>query len=124
MNNLIHIGHCLHAGADSTYHYGPYWKGAFKNLPYFYSIAVTRKDNPSLGVCATLLVKSDMGQTADEVGKIYASLSQALPALYGLPADQVNLSCTKISVAANTVPTDDAILQLFADSYARNPAVV
>lgn len=123
MNNVIHIGHCLHAGENSTYNYAPYWQTAFRNLPYFYSIAVIRKDNPNLGACATVLVKCDMGPTADETKTIYASLSQALPTLYGLPPDQVDLRCTKITIASNTVPLQEELVKYFESSYASNPPV-
>lgn len=120
MNNVIYVGHCLHTGSDIDYKFALELDARFHSLPNLYGISVTKVDGANREVTATLLVKTNMGQTKDEVSRIYSAMVHGVPELSGLPLEQITLRCTRTNLEPGLVPTEKNLLQIFIGIYTLN----
>jgi len=120
MKKIVYVGHCLHSGANMNYGYAQELGAQFHALQNLYGISVTKVDGAHREVVATILVKTDLGQTKEEVEDIYSAVLMGVPALHGLPKQQVTLRCTKVNLAAGVPPTEEHLVQMFKDIYTLN----
>ncbi len=120
MNSVIYIGHCIHSGLKMDYKFVRDLDSQFHTLPNLYAISVTAVDGERRDVVATILVKTDMGQTKEEIGRIYGDIVSCIPELNGLPLQQVTLRCTKTSIDGGVVPNEDDLVGMFRDLYTLN----
>lgn len=120
MSTVLHVGHSVHSGTDIFYEFALNLGPQFWNLPNLYGISVIEFDGTGDKVVATILVKTDLGTSKDDVGTIYAWSREHFSALKSLPTKNVKLRCTKANLALGVIPDEQLIEQMLRDIYLRN----
>jgi hypothetical protein len=120
MAKLLYVGHCVHTGIDLDYRYALTLDDTFHDLPNFYGISLVSVDGEKKEVKATVLVKTDMGNSKDEIGEMYGAVVGQMADLQKLPQKNVTLRCAKIANANGAIPTETDIVRLCHEAYTLN----
>lgn len=94
----IYLAHSIHTGADAGNAIGERQRG----------------------VLATVIVKSDLGQSRDEVHAMYTGVEAGFPDLAALPHAPLTLRCTRSKLPPGTVFSEEFLVQMLRDVYAVN----
>jgi len=117
----LYLAHSLHSGLSLKYDYAPTVdQSLFDELPFTYGISNVKVDGLNREVLATIIVKTDLGQSIAEIGLIYSKVAAQIADFGSLPTVDVTVRCTKVNLPAGTVPSEDQLLQMLKDVYAVN----
>lgn len=120
MDTAIYVGHCIHSGNNMNYKFANSLDQTYNQLPNLYAISVMKPNGANKTVQATILIKTDSGDSKDEIEKIYGALVASLADLKNLPLKDVVLHATKINYPAGQIPDEENIENMFRDTYTIN----
>jgi hypothetical protein len=117
---VLYLAHGVHAGERLNYnHAGAVDEALFDSLPFTYGISYVRAEGVRREVIASIVVKTDAGQSHQEVGQIFREVAGRIPELNRLPKQGVILRCTKLSLSPG-VPAEEDLLEILTGIYTVN----
>ena len=117
----IYLAHSIHTGVEFEYRYAAAVDQALvDSLPFTYGISSVSADGEQRGVLATVIVKSDLGQSRDEVHAMYTGVEAGFPDLAALPHAPLTMRCTRSKLPPGTVFSEEFLVQMLRDVYAVN----
>jgi hypothetical protein len=118
---ILYLAHSIHSGIDFKYEYAlDIDQALFDELPFAYGISNVKVDGHKREVVATIIVKTDAGQSREELHEIYSNVASLFEELDSLSKSNVTLRCTKVGLPAETVPNESLLLEMINDIYTVN----
>jgi hypothetical protein len=65
-------------------------------------------------------VKTNLGQTKDEIRQIYGAMANTFTKLKSLPSKNVTLVSTKANISSDFIPSETELLKIMTDMYTQN----
>ncbi|MFQ2189881.1 hypothetical protein BJP22_12415 [Aeromonas veronii] len=121
-DKVIHLAHCLYVNNEIDYEWTKEIGDEFHALSNMYAITLVQKNEFSKEALATVIVKTNLGQTQAETGKIFSAVMHSFKKLQSLPTKNVSLISTKASTLPGFIPTEVDLLKIMTDMYTQNAA--
>ncbi|EGQ8156797.1 hypothetical protein R7E46_01915 [Vibrio sp. Vb2704] len=119
-NKVIHLAHCIYIGSEIEYEWVKSVDAAYHDLPNLYAISLLKASGNSRKALATVLLKTNLGQTKEEIGQLYGAMADIYPKLQNLPTKDVILVSTKVNVPSGVILNEAQLLELMTDMYTQN----
>jgi hypothetical protein len=120
IDKIIHLSHCLYVGNKIDHRFNETIDEQLYELPHLYAITLIKKEGDYRQALATIVVKTNLGQSMEEIAKIYSSVVNIFTTLQSLPIDNVTFVNTKINFDAKVIPTESDLLNVMTEMYTRN----
>ena len=120
---VIHVSHCVHTGVDIDYEWAKNLGTEYHQLPNLYAISLVPNVEHTKNVLATVIVKTNLGQSKEEIKELFSGMVQTFPKLQSLPNENVRLISTKINLESGVMLDRDELLDVMTTIYLQNSSV-
>jgi hypothetical protein len=121
-NKVIHLAHCTYVNSAIDYDWNKEIGTDYHELENLYAITLIKKDGATRQALATVVVKTNLGQTHHETGQIFSAVANTFEKLKLLPTKDVSLISSKVNTPPGFIPTEGNLLNIMTDMYTQNSA--
>jgi hypothetical protein len=119
-DKIMHVAHCTYSNGDIDYEWNKDVGETYHTFNNLYAITVTVQSEMGKQALGTIIVKTDMGQTKEELGRIYSSVRTLYKKLESLPTKNISLISTKANAPEGHVLSETELLKIMTDMYVQN----
>lgn len=117
---VVHLSHCTYVNGSINYEWNKEIGDDYHRLDNLYAITMVKKVGAIREALATVIVKTNLGQTHQETGRIFAAMVDSFEKLNSLPTKGVSLISTKANVPDGFVPSEEVLRNIMVDMYIQN----